>query len=56
VTDIVKAEMVDGLSLPELASEANRFHLEAESKAQSAVESCTDFKFYFNAQGQGTFV
>jgi N6-adenosine-specific RNA methylase IME4 len=39
VTDIVKAEMVDGLSLPELASEANRFHLEAESKAQSAVES-----------------
>jgi len=39
MTDIVKAEMVDGLSLPELASEANRFHLEAESKAQSAVES-----------------
>lgn len=39
MTDIVKAEMVHGLTLAELASEANRFHLEAESKAQSAVES-----------------
>jgi N6-adenosine-specific RNA methylase IME4 len=39
VTEIVEAELVEGLSLPELASEANRFHSEAESKAQSAVES-----------------
>jgi N6-adenosine-specific RNA methylase IME4 len=39
VTEIIEAELVHGLTLPELASQANRFHLEAESKAQSAVES-----------------
>lgn len=38
-TEIIEAEIVTGVSLPELASEANRFHMEAESKAQSAVES-----------------
>ncbi|WP_313673252.1 MT-A70 family methyltransferase [Mycolicibacterium sp.] len=39
MSEIVVAEIIDGLSLPELASEANRFHAEAETKAQSAVES-----------------
>lgn len=38
-TEIIEAELVNGLTLPELASEANRFHLEAESQARSAVES-----------------
>lgn len=38
-TDVVEAELVDGLSLPELASAANKFHAEAELKAKSAVES-----------------
>lgn len=39
MSEIVVAEIIDGLSLPELASEANRFHAEAETKAHSAVES-----------------
>lgn len=37
--EIFDGELISGLSLPELASEANRYHADAEMKAQSAVES-----------------
>ena len=36
---VVEGEIVDGTSLPELASAANRYHAEAESSARSAVEA-----------------
>jgi len=34
----IEAELVDGLSLPQLSEVANRYHAEAETSAHSAVE------------------